>query len=570
MLSLHEVRSRMPPITLKPCMTIIIGSSPSGNSYRSSGSSSYRSSSSSSCTLRVTNIVDHPHVAAVQCKIIVGRDGTALLFYDTPFAQTAPHAGYPARGTTYLKRLGVIAPIAALEDYHRSSGTTLQSGDVISFSLVLDAPSFVVVDERAGCSTARNGSPCNLSLLQIDENLLLSHVLPCLPLEALAKLALTSAETATLVATHLVESHRWGSQSVNITEALGEVSTRQELISAAMGVVSSHVDLGEKNLWQLVNYQHKEYDSRYCDSRYWVPETDTFPRIEAGSEQNGAAHLMMKIIPEKERSQLGHVISALAVRMMPAQLVVLLTTLQKTGLGEVWPHGYRGGYGAFHSRGGDCRVVRLQADQICWRTVARCSKLSDWTPELLVSMGKAIGSSGFQLGSHFNDSGLANDPTAIKSVVDLWTCGLDDDHANEFIIGFHRFGDNLYEAVDSILDLALEEEYALARVVGLVGMLDTVAHEEADQVDTHDDWGRGDREQYNRIPSEFLSSWARQKSFPVAFSLEEIYAVVGCIVGLSPDARKHCDSLRLAWISELVPEEGAMAAHQVDKLRALS
>ena len=566
MLSLREVRSRMPPITLKPRTTIIIGSSPSGSSYRSS------SSSSGSCTLPVTNVVDHPHLAAVQCKITVGRDGTALLFHDTPFAQTTPHAGYPARGTTYLKQPNsVIAPIAALEDYRRGSGTTLQSGDIISFSTCLNAPSFVVVDERI---TARNGSPCNLSLLEIDENLLLSHVLPCLPLAALARLALTSAETATLVAIHLVDSHRWGTQSVNITKVLGEVSTRQELISAAIHIVSSHVNLGEKSLWQLVNYQHKEYDSRYWDSRYSVPETDTFariPRIEAGSEQNGAAHLLMKIIPREERRQLGHVFSALAVRMMPAQLVALLTTLQKTGLGEVWPHGYRGG-ATRHSRyePDDCRVVRLQADQICWGTVAQCSKLSAWTPELLVSLGKAIGSSGFELGSHFNDSGLADDPTAIKSVVDLWTCGLDDDHANEFIIGFHRFGDNLREAFDSILDLALDEEYSLARVLGLVGMLDTVAYGEADQVVTYDDWGREEREQYYSIPSEFLTQWSREKSFPVACSLEEIDAVMGCIARLTREAQEHFYSLRLAWISELVPEEGAMAANQVDKLRALS
>ena len=179
----------------------------------------------------VMRVLDHHSIAAVQWEIRVSRDGTAALFTSTPSEKAqGSQEGYAKKGTTYLNDSAILEI-----ESHRAAGNQLHVDDVITFSAHKSAPSFVV---RAALSDLPATS---FSLLKLPECVLLSSVLPHLPLGTLAKFVLASADCAQLAETSMTGGHRWGAQSTGIVRALEAVKTRLELMRAVLQIEASVV-----------------------------------------------------------------------------------------------------------------------------------------------------------------------------------------------------------------------------------------------------------------------------------------------------------------------------------------
>ena len=540
-LVLHEVHGRWPPITLKPRGRILIGSSKTGELYDPEVENK---------AVAVTCVLDHHSIAAVQCEIRVSRNGTAELFYAEPFAQAqGSHEGYAKKGATCLNG----SAIDPTESFLRRAGNQLRVDDVITFSAHASAPSYVV---RAVVS---DPPPTSFPVLELPECVLLSSVLPRLPLGTLAKFALASADCARLVAGSMTQTdgHRWSAQSAGIVRTLEAVKTRPELMRAVLGVVSAHVELSESTMWELANYEHKrDYeDSQHCDGR----------AIERGSEQNGAAYMLLQVIPDAERSQLSRLVDALAVRMTPTQLVSLLKTLRgQTALAKKWPHSYTSPQSPRFA------PPRLNLDLVGHFAVSSCARLGIWTPELLVSMGIALGWTSFQLGDIVQ--GLVWDDAKVDAISKLWMHGLDAAEQAEFLVGFHCFGDRLLEAIDGLVAIAVDEQVSVPFVLEILKHLDDRACEDTVGLGS-DDYDTELRSEYQRAPSEFLSSWSTGRNFPLEFSLAAIALVAEFLSdddNICSEARPYFGALRLEWISKLLPPGGGMTELEVDKVRALS
>ena len=394
-------------------------------------------------------------------------------------------------------------------------------------------------------------------MLELPECVLLSSVLPRLPLGTLAKFAIASANCAQLVADSMTDGDRWGAQSTGIVRALEAVELRPELMRAVLGVVSAHVELSESTMWELANYEHKrDYeDSQHCDGR----------AIEPGSEQNGAAYMLLQVIPDAERSQLSRLVDALAVRMTPTQLVSLLKTLRgQTALAKKWPHSYTSPQSPRFA------PPRLNLDLVGHFAVNSCARLGIWTPELLVSMGIALGWTSFQLGDIVQ--GLVWDDAKVDAISKLWMHGLDAAEQAEFLVGFHCFGDRLLEAIDGLVAIAVDEQVSVPFVLEILKHLDDRACEDTVGLGS-DDYDTELRSEYQRAPSEFLSSWSTGRNFPLEFSLAAIALVAEFLSdddNICSEARPYFGALRLEWISKLLPPGGGMTELEVDKVRALS
>ena len=538
-LVLHEVHGRWPPITLKPRGRIVMGSSKEGKLYDPNAYTK---------AVGVTCVLDHRDIAAVQCEIHVSRNGTAELFYATPFALAqGSHEGYAKTGTTCLNGSAIQT---TTRQAFGAGNQLLRMDDVITFSAHASAPSYVV---RAVVS---DPPPTSFPVLELPECVLLSSVLPRLPLGTLAKFALASADCAQLVADSMTDGHRWSAQSTGIVRTLEAVELRPELMRAVLGVVSAHVELSESTMWELANYEHKLYSwPQHCDGH----------AIERGSEQNGAAYMLLQVIPDAERSQLSRLVDALAVRMTPTQLVSLLTRLRgQTALANKWPHSYTS------PQSPRSAPPRLNLDLVGHSAVNSCARLGVWTPELLVSMGTALRWTGFQLGDIV--PGLVWDDAKVDAVSKLWMHGLDAAEQAEFLVGFHCFGDRLLEAIDGLVAIAVDEQVSVPFVLEILKHLDDRACEDTVGKDS-DDYDTELRIEYQRAPSYFLSSWSTGRNFPLEFSLAAIALVAEFISdddNICSEARPYFGALRLEWISKLLPPGGGMTELEVDKVRALS
>ena len=540
-LVLHEVHGRWPPITLKPRGRILIGSSKTGELYDPEVENK---------AVAVTCVLDHHSIAAVQCEIRVSRNGTAELFYAEPFAQAqGSHEGYAKKGATCLNG----SAIDPTESFLRRAGNQLRVDDVITFSAHASAPSYVV---RAVVS---DPPPTSFPVLELPECVLLSSVLPRLSLGTLAKFALASADCARLVAGSMTQTdgHRWSAQSAGIVRTLEAVETRPELMRAVLGAVSAHVELPESRMWELAS------SSPNVSQSYQFMSRNTL--LEAGSEQNIAAFLLLQTIPDAENRQLSLLIRALAVRMTPAQLVSLLTTLhEKTALADMWPHSF--------TYGDEYHTAPPRLNLEVPGAVSSCARLGTWTPDLLVSMGKALGWTGFRFGEVIQGElgdNVGYDEIGLIST--LWMDGLPEAEQAQFLVGLHCFGDRLLEAVNGLVAIAVNAE-SLSLVLEILSHLDDAACEEATGLGREDD-ATELRIDYHRAPSEFLSGWSAGRNFPLDFSVEDITVVVDCMYDrskVSSEAQPYFGALRLEWISELLPPGGGMAKLEVDKVRALS
>ena len=540
-LVLHEVHGRWPPITLKPRGRIVMGSSKKGELYDPNADTK---------AVAVTCVLDHRDIAAVQCEIHVSRNGTAELFNATPFALAqGSHEGYAKTGTTCLN--GSAIQTTTRQAF--GARNQLRVDDVITFSAHASAPSYVV---RAVVS---DPPPTSFPVLELPEDVLSSSVLPRLPLGTLAKFALASADCAQLVADSMADGQRWSAQSTGIVRTLEAVETRPELMRAVLGVVSAHVELSESTMWKLANYEHKLY-SYSGDSQHYNGRA-----IEHGSEQNGAAYMLLQVIPDAERSQLSLLVGALAVRMTPTQFVSLLTTLRgQTALADKWPHSYTSPQSPLSA------PPRLNLDLVGHFAVSSCARLGVWTPELLVSMGIALRWTGFQLGDIVQ--GLLWDDAKVDAISKLWMHGLDAAEQAEFLVGFHCFGDRLLEAIDGLVAIAVDEQVSVPFVLEILKHLDDRACEDTVGLGS-DDYDTELRIEYQRAPSEFLSSWSAGRNFPLEFSLAAIALVAEFISdddNICSEARPYFGALRLEWISKLLPPGGGMTELEVDKVRALS
>ena len=540
-LVLHEVHGRWPPITLKPRGRIVLGSSRSGILWDAQIKK-----------VAVTCVLDHRDIAAVQCEIHVSRNGTAELFYATPFALAqGSHEGYAKTGTTCLNG-SEIAPYERCETLDGTSmrrstkpGNRLRVDDVITFSAHASAPSYVV---RAVVS---DPPPTSFPVLEIPECVLLSSVLPRLPLGILTKFALASADCARLVVISMTDGHRWSAQSTGIVRTLEAVETRPELMRAVLGAVSAHVELPESRMWELAS----------GSPSYQFALRNTL--IEAGSEQNIAAFMLLQIIPDAESRQLSLLIRALAVRMTPAQLVSLLTTLrEQTALADMWPHSFTY-YEIYHTA-----PPRLNLEVP--GAVSSCARLGTWTPDLLVSIGKALGWTGYRFGEVIQgELGDNVGDDEIRLISTLWMDGLPGAEQAQFLVGLHCFGDRLLEAVDGLVVSAVNAE-SLSFVLEILKHLDDAACEEATGLDKEDLDDDDLRIDYHRAPSEFLRGWSAGRNFPLDFSVEDITAVTAYFGALRLESQPYFGALRLEWISELLPPGGGMAELEVQKVRALS
>ena len=502
----------------------------------------------------VTCVLDHRDIAAVQCEIHVSRNGTAKLFYATPFALAqGSHEGYAKTGTTCLNG-SAIEPYERCETLDGTSmrrsmkpGNQLRIDDVITFSAHASAPSYVV---RAVVSDL----PTSFPVLELPECVLLSSVLPRLPLGTLTKFALASADCARLVVISMTDGHRWSAQSTGIVRTLEAVETRLELMRAVLGAVSAHVELPESRMWELAS------SSPNVSQSYQFMSRNTL--LEAGSEQNIAAFLLLQTIPDAENRQLSLLIRALAVRMTPAQLVSLLTTLhEKTALADMWPHSF--------TYGDEYHTAPPRLNLEVPGAVSSCARLGTWTPDLLVSMGKALGWNGFQFGEVIQGElgdNVGDDEIGLIST--LWMDGLPEAEQAQFLVGLHCFGDRLLEAVNGLVVSAVNAE-SLSFVLEILKHLDDAACEEATGLGREGD-ATELRIDYHRAPSEFLRGWSVGRNFPLDFSVEDITAVTTYFGALRRESQPYFGALRLEWISELLPPGGGMAKLEVDKVRALS
>jgi hypothetical protein len=554
MLMLHEHRGRLPPITLTPGNAIVLGSKARARFFDQSGYS--RGSRSESSVMRhITHVVHHVDVASVHCAVYVDRRGTPIVYHATEF-----NSATATSGTTYVNG----KEIPKTHSYLRAHPDPLQLGDVLSFSSDANAPVFIVVNAHGDPHFAlEHGSLASFPLLKLDESIIVSCVLPHLSLGALAKFTLTNGECARLVASHVVGKDRWGKGAEQIVEVMKEVDSRAMLLSAVCGIVSGYVDVKESTQWKLANYDHPN-----DGFHRWgiMADGETFQLIDEQSEQNCAAYLLLKLLPKIETRQLRQLMDALAVRMAPAQLVELLTTLKRTtNLGAVWPHGYskNTSWDDAPAVYKDERKLRLGEDVVSYSIMRRSSS---WTPEMVVSLGKVISASNSRLGEFVGCSEL--DIEARRTIAKLWIAsGLNADEAASFLVDFFQFGDGLKYSniVNELVDMALDESFSLSFIQKLLGLLDDQAH---------DDW-IGEREHgYNQesmaIPSDFMRTWSSRVNFPLDFPLEQVVTMLESMSRCSFECKVYFGNLLLDWVHELLPTEGDTAAANTDKIRAIS
>jgi len=260
-------------------------------------------------------------------------------------------------------------------------------------------------------------------------------------------------------------------------------------------------------------------------------------------------------------------IRALAVRMTPAQLVSLLTTLRdQTALADMWPHSFN--YGEIYHTAPPRLNLEVPG------AVSSCARLGTWTPDLLVSMGKALGWTGYRFGEVIQGElgdNVGDDEIGLIST--LWMDGLPEAEQVQFLVGLHCFGDGVLEAVNGLVVSAVNAE-SLSFVLEILKHLDDAACEAATGLDKEDKestiYDDDLRIEYHRAPSEFLRDWSAGRNFPLDFSVEDITAVTTYFGALRLESQPYFGALRLEWISKLLPPGGGMAELEVHKVRALS
>jgi len=563
--SLREVNGRLPPITLKRKTQLILGSK---NATASSHTYS-RSRDDAHDTGTTTHILRHPHIASVHCAIDVDRAGMPTVHHanDLMVNGIGSHSAY------------VNGQRLPPTTWRKIGQTTLQLGDVLTFVddpiASADVPAFIVVERFRRPTLARDDSTATFSLLALDPELLLSCVLPCLPLGSLARLALVSAECAALVVQHVVGKHRWAGQSAAIVASLAQVDSRSMLLATTMGPVQSYVDIGETALWRLNNFTTRKELSENRHPIYGQHRSFTLNNedIEEDSEQNGAAWVLIELIPAVESLQLCNLFKALAVRLQPAPLVQLLNTLcTTTALRLPWLHQY--GYFRYGHEDPDAPQPRLQADQVEWHG---CAAATAWTPELVVTLGKAIGSTGFQLGEQVGRCNM--DLSARRAIAALWIAEMGDAEAAEFLVGFHQLGDRLVEAAASLASEVAS--FSLPLLLHVFDELDERAHNDAEDAlrsQGYDDFLAGEVETYAALPSDVLRSWSDSVDFPNEYSLEQVHTVVQRMRRSGHAlTQPYFGQLGHKWILDLLggedgasPREAGVAPEMIEKVRVIS
>ena len=545
-LALHEVHNRLPRILLTPRQDILIGSWRGGRHCLSRAG--------------VTHVIDHPHVAAVQCLIRVDNDGTPQLYYakSAKPPEGYPPEGYPDDGTTYLN--GAAIPTIDFEHYNRRTldkANALSCGDIIRFSFAPNAPAFIVRDEYRSPLLACDGSPCSFSLLALDESIIICQIIPCLPLNTLAKFALVSDICAELVASHLTGGNRWREAAVQLVQTFEMVETRSMLYHA-MSKALCHVELDTAVVWW-----EWQWDPSRFDGRYQMAD-------RAAIEQHLAA-LMMNI-EKVEKVELRRLTNALAIRMVPAEFVELVTQLSQTALGDVWPH---------HDspdevwRDSVDPTIRLDQHSVDFGSLAvgRCAGRSvQWTPEELVSMSRALKADGQWLGEQLESLRLLDHADMVAMLAmphsheqDVHEENMMDEQA-DFLIEVYQFGGSIHELRGSrFTDLIIERAYGVCFVLKLFLKIAELAQEEV---------GCGFKE-CARVPTDFLAAWAHGSNFPNDSKIHEVETITNGMASLNfhryGEVFASLCSLGHTWIFDLLPSGGgAVPELNVQKVRAIS
>jgi len=571
-LRLREVHDRCPSITLKPKVDVVIGR------FRSSRFYAKRPDGRKPLPKKVTHALHHPKIEDVECVVTVDSTGTALV-----------HCVEEINGHTKVSAPGNPTSRGVFDSYDvvpcGPGSYELQVGDVLWFSDALTAPRFVVENDVDVHRRARDGSAASFSLLDLDHTLLLTMVLPLLPIRALARLALSNSTCAELVAQHVVRPEAWS--AVSVFKALDEARTHAELMSVAVGIASSHVVLKERTLWSFYNARPASTDESAQAQPPFQDEEE--PPFMGGDDTSTRVRREMAMaVATEERDQNRQLVAALAARMEPSQLVPQLTSMRTqisldtpTG-GETLELSIVTQYPTL-SRSID--VFGAQSDGI-FRDRLGASVLRPgfrdrvhylpftpgvWTPQLLVTLGKTLEVDGTQLYHMIREAKGLNGPlddtesnddneegdfepfeASFNAVEALWmaqTTSLSE--TAKFLVAFHLREDPIHDLPATLAMRAVQAggEFSVGLVAELIEALARAAEEEYRNAGEDEELPANS---YLALPSEFVAGWAQTNNFPYNFSVEDVRTVVGSMSRCPSELSLYFGRQTHGWMARLL------------------